>query len=74
MSGTPPVPIIPPDPQFDRTESGELLRDAEDAVPCAPEDRAAEAGRIDPDLDADLIDSADADRRASTEGVLDGDD
>lgn len=29
--------------------------------------------RVDPDLDADQVDSADADRRAATEGVKDGD-
>lgn len=75
MSGTPPVPIIPPsrDGENDMDRADEALREDGDIVTHADEVGRDAERPLDPDLDDALIDSADADRRAATEGTLDGD-
>lgn len=59
-SGIPPVPIPPRDDDPETAEPlPEVFSDGEEP--------------LDPDIDPDQVDSAEADRRAATEGVKDGD-
>ncbi|MCP2636162.1 hypothetical protein K0817_006215 [Microbacterium sp. HD4P20] len=61
MSSQPIPPIVPPeDGDDDLGVDDAALTDAD--------------GPLDPDLDEDRIDSAEADERAATEGTLDTDD
>lgn len=74
----PPGPIIPPisdDPAYgndNHRDAQERAAEFEGRDPDLDPDRGEELP-LDPDIDPDKVDSAEADRRASTEGTVDGD-
>lgn len=72
MSGTPPVPIVPPEPDRPADDDSAPVLSSEDVVGRADDSDAGDRP-LDPDLDDDAVDSAEADERAAKDGTLDPD-